>query len=163
LRTLLTVFRVWERPGMFPVQLAPIDLSACAPAFTSGPLAVSTTPNEHGAMPNFAVRVDVEAGGAVVYSSDTRPSEAVVALARGAAVLVHEATFAERDRPPGHASAHSSAAEAGQVAARAGVAHLILTHVGAEYHADVAPLTAEARAHFDGVVEVAEELRPYRF
>ena len=163
LQALLTVFRVWERPGMFPVVLAPIDLGAGTPAFTTGPLAVCTTPNEHGTMPNFAVRVDVEAGGAVVYSSDTRPSAAVAALARGASVLVHEATFAERDRPPGHASAHSSAAEAGQVAARAGVPHLILTHVGAEYHADVEPLAAEARTHFGGLVEVAEELRPYCF
>lgn len=33
----------------------------------------------------------------------------------------------------------------------------------AEYHADLAALADEARAHFDGLVEVAEELRPYSF
>ena len=119
---------------------------------------MSTAPNDHGPMPNFAVRVDVEGGGAVVYSSDTQPSDNVVALARGAGTLVHEATFLERDRPPGHAAAHSSAAEAGQVAARAGVGRLILVHVGAAYHDDVEVLAAEARQHFEGEVRVAEEL-----
>ena len=161
LRALLTVFRVWERPDAFALRLVPIDLGIGARAFTTGALRVSTAPNDHGAMPNFAVRVDVEGGGAVVYSSDTQPSDNVVTLARGAGTLVHEATFLERDRPPGHA--HSSAAEAGQVAARAGVGRLILTHVGAAYHDDVEALAAEARKHFDGEVRVAEELASYCF
>jgi ribonuclease Z len=162
LHTLLAVFRLLDRPDIFPVLLAPIDLAAGARAFATGALAVSTAPNEHGAMPNFAVRVDT-GGRALVYSSDTQPSEAVVALARGADVLVHEATFAERDRSAGRAATHSSAADAGRVAARAGVRRLILTHVGPEYHADLAALVDEARRHFDGVVEMAEELRPYSF
>jgi ribonuclease Z len=162
LQALLTTFRVWERPDGFPLRLTPIELAVGAAAFTTGPLRVSTAPNHHGAMPNFAVRVDADRAGAVVYSSDTQPSDNVVALARGADTLVHEATFLERDRPPGHA-AHSSAAEAGQVAARAGVARLILVHVGAAYHDDVDVLAAEARKHFDGDVHVAEELGSYCF
>ena len=162
LRTLLTVFRLWARTDLFPVVLQPIDLAVGAPAFTTVDLRVSTAPNEHGAMPNFAVRVDA-AGSAVVYSSDTQPSEAVVALARGSATLVHEATFAERDRGPARYAAHSSAADAGRVAARAGVRRLILTHVEAAYHGDVEALAAVARRHFDGAVEVAEELRTYSF
>ena len=163
LRGLLTVFRVWERPDTFALRLTPIDLAVGARAFTSGRLRVSTTPNDHGPMPNFAVRVDVDGGGAVVYSSDTQPSASVVALARGAEMLVHEATFLERDRPTGHASTHSSAADAGQVAARAGVRRLLLTHVGAAYHDAVEALTVEARKHFDGDVRVAEELGSYCF
>lgn len=163
LRTLLALFRLWQRPNAFPLTLAPIALGVGAPAFTSGPLAVRTAPNAHGAMPNFAVRVDVTGGGAVVYSSDTTPSEAVVALARGAGTLVHEATYLERDRAPGRFVGHSTAAEAGQVAARAAVGRLLLTHIAADYHADVAALAAEARRHFAGAVEVAEELGGYSF
>ena len=62
-----------------------------------------TSPNDHGAMPNFAVRMDVAGRGSVVYSSDTRPCDTVVALARGADTLIHEATYSERDRVGGHA------------------------------------------------------------
>ena len=162
LRALLALFRLWERSDLFPVALAPIDLGVGAHALTSGTLVARTAPNDHGAMPNFAVRV--EAGDrALVYSSDTRPSEAVISLARGAGTLVHEATFAERDRPPGRPVAHSSAADAGRVAASAGAGRLILAHVGAEYHDDVDALADEARRYFAGPVEIAEELRFYSF
>jgi len=163
LRGLLTMFRAWERPDAFALRLTPVDLAVGARAFTSGRLRVSTAPNDHGPMPNFAVRVDVDGGGAAVYSSDTRPSDDVVTLARGAEMLVHEATFLERDRLPGPASAHSSAADAGRIAARAEVQRLILTHVGAAYHDGVEALAAEARSHFDGDVRVAEELGSYCF
>ena len=147
---------------LFPVALVPIDLEIGARAPVTGSLIVRTAPNEHGSMPNFAVRI--EAGTrALVYSSDTRPSEAVVGLARGADPLVHEATFAESDRPAGRAVAHSSAADAGRVAASAGARRLILTHVGAEYHADIEAIAEEARRYFAGPVEIAEELRVYSF
>lgn len=158
LATLLALFGLTGRTR-FEAPLTPIALEPRAPAFTLGALAVSTSPNEHGTMPNFAVRVDVAGGGAVVYSSDTQPCEAVVTLARGGDTLIHEATFPERHR--GRFGAHSTAAEAGQVAARAGVRRLILAHVEADYHAELDALAAEARKHFGGVVEVARELAPY--
>ena len=161
-RSLLRLFNVWERPGAFPLVMAPVDLAVGAAGFTTGGLTVSTAPNAHGPMPNFAVRVEAAGAGAVVYSSDTTPCEAVVDLARGARTLVHEATYLERDRG-GHGATHSTAAEAGDVAARAGVERLILTHVGAEYHDDVGAVAAEARRRFGGSVEVAEELRFYYF
>jgi ribonuclease Z len=163
LRTLLTVFRLWERADAFPIVLAPIDLAIGATAFATSGLSMRTAPNEHGAMPNFAVRVEAAGAGAVVYSSDTMPCAAVAALARGADTLVHEATYLERDRAPGRFVAHSTAAEAGAVAAQAGVRRLILTHVGAEYHADVEALAAEARGRFGGEVRVADELASYYF
>jgi len=162
LRTLLGVFNLLRRADLFEVALAPIDLAAGAHACSTGGLTVRTTPNEHGEMPNFAVRVEA-AGTAIVYSSDTVASAAVVDLAHGADTLIHEATFAEPDRGPRRFAAHSSAADAGRVAMRAGVRRLMLAHVGAEYHDDVAALAAEARGQFGGVVEVAEELRAYSF
>src|SRR6516162_5714283 len=106
--------------------------------------------------------VDLAAGArSVVYSSDTRPCDEVVALARGADTLVHDSTYSERHRNRAGGHAHSTAAEAGDVAARARVRRLILTHIGAEYHQDVDALADEARERFAGEVEVARELVPY--
>ena len=83
LESLLKLFGVWARPGMFPLWVRATGPGQGAHAFDLGPLAVRTSPVEHGSMPNFAVRVDVETRG-VVYSSDTKPCDAVVALARSA-------------------------------------------------------------------------------
>jgi ribonuclease Z len=161
LRSLLGRFNTLERPGMFKVTVRAIELAEAAHAFDLGPLSVQTSPNDHGAMPNFAVRLDVAGRRSVVYSSDTRPCDTVVALARGADTLIHEATYSERDpgRAVGHG--HSTAAEAGEVAGRAGVRRLILTHIGAEYHDTVDALAEEARKRFAGEVEIAQELVPY--
>jgi ribonuclease BN (tRNA processing enzyme) len=161
LRSLLTLFNTLQRPGMFAVIVRPIDLTEGAHAFDLGPLTVRTSPNDHGGMPNFAVRVDAPGAQSLVYSSDTRPCDAVVALARGADTLVHDSTYSERHKSRAGGHAHSTAAEAGGVAARAGVRRLILTHIGAEYHDDVGALAEEARERFSGDVEVARELVPY--
>ena len=160
LRQLLAVFRLWERPGMFPLLLTPVAVEPGARAFSLGALVFRTAPNEHGAMPNFALRVDAEdTSRSVVYSSDTAPCEAVVGLARGADVLIHEATFPHRDR--GRFGVHSTAREAGEIAARAGVRRLILAHIEADYHDELAALADEARKEFGGTVEIARELEPY--
>ena len=161
LRDLLTLFNTLKRPGMFELDVRAIDLTEGAHALDLGPLSIRTSPNDHGSMPNFAVRVDAERAGSVVYSSDTRPCDAVVALARGADTLVHDATYSERHRSRAGGHAHSTAAEAGEVAARSGVRRLILTHIGAEYHDDVDALAEEARQRFSGDVEIARELVPY--
>lgn len=161
LRNLLSLFNTLQRPGMFELTVRAIDLTEGARAFDLGPLAVTTSPNDHGSMPNFAVRVDTAGARSVVYSSDTRPCEAVIALARGADTLVHDATYSERHRSRAGGHAHSTAAEAGDVAARAGVRRLILAHIDAEYHQDVDALADEARERFSGEVEVARELVPY--
>jgi ribonuclease Z len=159
LRALLGVFRQLERSEIFPIVWEPVPARERFALENLGSFAVSASPNAHGMMPNIAVRFEPSGGPAVVYSSDTEPCEAVVALARGAHTLIHEATFSER-RPKG-AGVHSTAAEAGEIAARAGVKRLILAHIDVSHHGDLEGHRAEARSRFSGEVEVARELVPY--
>jgi ribonuclease BN (tRNA processing enzyme) len=117
-----------------------------------GDLAVRFAPTSHY-ITTFALRFE---SGAVsfVYSADTAPDEAVVALATGADAFLCESTLSvagEADRPRGH----SSAREAGSMAARAGVACLLLTHYPAS--ANVVDLEASARAGFAGAVHVVDD------
>jgi ribonuclease Z len=157
LRQVLAAFGLDERPGTFPVRFGALDLTGTAVTFAVGALQVRAAPNEHGRMPNVALRVDVAGhpDRAVVYSSDTAPCDAVVALARGAHTLIHEATFPHRDR--GRFGVHSTAREAGEVAARAGVRRLLLVHIDSDYHEELDALAAEAAKAFGGPVEVARE------
>lgn len=160
LTQLVDLFELRTRKGHFPIPIHGVDPREGIEVLRTGSFVVSASPNAHGRMPNLAVRVDLpERKAAVVYSSDTEPCGEVVRLATGADTLIHEATFPERDR--GRFGAHSTAGEAGQIAAKAGVRRLILAHIEADYHEELDALAAEARAHFQGVVEIAEEFRPY--
>jgi ribonuclease Z len=100
--------------------------------------------------------------GAVVYSSDTSPCPALIALARGADILIHEATFLHGEAARAAADGHSTGYEAGEVARQAGVKRLILCHFSAALSRRVDELRLEAMRAFGGPVEIPEELREYR-
>lgn len=119
----------------------------------------------------FAYRFDAP-DRSIVISGDTAPSDGLVALARGADVLVHEAMDpegAERlaARMPQAAdmrrhlrASHTTTAEAGRIAAAAGVKTLVLSHL---VPADDPAITDEmwaapARAAFGGRVIVGKDL-----
>ncbi len=83
-------------------------------------------------LPAFAARfdfapTDAAPGFSIVYSGDTRPTQAVVDLAQGADLLIHEATAAE-SLGMSNWGVHSTAREAGRIAAAAGAKALALVH-----------------------------------
>jgi ribonuclease Z len=87
-------------------------------------------------------------GRTVVYTGDTRPSLAVVEVARGADLLVHDSTFGEEERERAVETGHSTAAQAAEIAREAGVRRLVLTHISPRYNRDAPELLAEAKAVF---------------
>ncbi len=93
-----------------------------------------------------------EAGGkAAVITGDTGPCPELESFARGADLLIAEASLA----PDGSAPLHLSAAQAGELARRAGVGRLLLTHLyPAADGADPAALASEA---FGASAEVARD------
>lgn len=72
-------------------------------------------------------------GRIVTILGDTRVTENSVRLARGADVLVHEATFAKHEQKLAHNYYHSTSAQAALVAKRAGAHRLLLNHISARY------------------------------
>ncbi|GAY08846.1 ribonuclease Z [Pseudonocardia sp. N23] len=96
-------------------------------------------------------------GQSFAFVMDTRLCEGVEALAAGVDMLVIESTFLHADADLAHRFGHLTAREAAQVAARAGVDTLVLTHFSQRYR-DPAAFAAEAAEVFDGPTVVAADL-----
>jgi ribonuclease Z len=89
------------------------------------------------------------------FCSDTLYTPALAELIRGANLLYHEATFLEDLKERAAQTHHSTARQAAQLAADAGVARLLLGHFSSRYKT-LEPLMHEAQAVFP-TVELALE------
>jgi ribonuclease Z len=96
-------------------------------------------------------------GRTIVLTGDTRPSDSTVEMARGADLLIHEATFGDEEAARAVETGHSTAREAAGVAQRAGVRQLVLTHFSARYSRDGSDLLREAREAWPGEIALARD------
>jgi ribonuclease BN (tRNA processing enzyme) len=101
----------------------------------------------------FAVEFAAPNGHRFVYGSDCSPNDAIVEFARGAELLLLEATLPRPERTG--IRGHLTPSEAGEHAAAAGVKHLVLTHISDEL--DALWAREQAAANFGDRVEVAAE------
>ncbi|WP_433743005.1 ribonuclease Z [Falsibacillus pallidus] len=105
-------------------------------------------------------------GRIVAILGDTRPCENAVHLASEADMLVHEATFSGDSSEMAHRYFHSTTIQAAEIAKRADVVKLVLTHISSRYgKADWGTLRDEARTIFPAA-EIANDFLevpvPYR-
>lgn len=124
-------------------------------------------------VPSFAFRFDGP-DRSIVFSGDTCRSQALIDLARGADVLVHEVedmalvealvrSVPGRDVEAGmrhHYESHTSSEEVGKIATAAGVKKLVLSHLCPQSDNPELPsrILAAASKDFSGETVVGEEL-----
>lgn len=86
-------------------------------------------------------------GRKITISGDTMPCEKLVKFAKGSDVLIHDATFDSSLEERAIEYGHSTARQAAEIAKRAEVEKLILTHISPRYK-DAKLLEEEAREIF---------------
>jgi ribonuclease Z len=163
LRGFLDLFPLEEKMP-YPIELHEVPAKEGHRILHAKGFTVLSSPVKHGA-PNIGLRVEFDSPGeqgAVVYSSDTSPCASLIALARRADILVHEATFLHSEAARAASDGHTTGFQAGEVARQAGVKRLMLCHFGAGLRGLLDELRREAMQAFGGPVEVPEELREYR-
>jgi ribonuclease BN (tRNA processing enzyme) len=150
------------------------DITAAGIIYRDENIKVTAAQVPHGAAkPAYAFRFDTP-HRAIVFSGDTARSDALIKLATGADVLVHEVVNVDgvdalvNATDPGNAAlkrhiieAHTPVEEVGEVAARAGVRKLVLNHfvpTGLPAFDKPEVWTQGVRKHFKGEVVVGEDL-----
>jgi len=115
-----------------------------------GGLRLEAVPTSHGDPSLGWLIVEKAENRRLVYSGDTEPADGVLAAARGADLLIHEATFPDAQLPRAKKSRHSTPSQAADIARRAGAGALALTHVRP---GSITPqLLAEAQLIFPQVI-----------
>lgn len=110
-------------------------------------------------VPTWGCDVRSPDGRRLTYGADCGPNDAIVDLGRDTDILMLEATEGAGPHEGGGERGHLTAAEAGELARRAGAGRLLLTHYSDQF--DAAELRAAAEATFGGPVEMAAERARY--
>jgi ribonuclease BN (tRNA processing enzyme) len=118
-------------------------------SFPIGPFAVTVDRVNHP-VETYGVRLE-HGGRTLCYSSDTAPCEPLLRLAHGADLFLCEASYLDGvDNPP---DLHLTGREAGEIATKAEVGRLLLTHLVAAWGSEADTYEA-AVGSFAGPVEV---------
>jgi len=118
---------------------------------SAGPFKISFLKTNHP-VSCFAMRI--EAGGkTLVYTGDSSFKEEFIEFSHDAEILLCECNFYGNQN--GKSAGHMNSIEAGQLAQKAGVKQLILTHL--PHYGNLDELITEASREYSGIIKLAEE------
>jgi ribonuclease Z len=153
------VFREDDLPGRFDVDRAKACGVPAGPLFGLLQSGHSVTLDDGTTVRPDEVLGLARTGRSIAYISDTRPSDRVVEAVQGVDLLVHEATYLHELATQAKERGHSTVRQAAEIALRANVGQLVLTHVSPK-HNKRRPILEEAREVFENVA-LAEDLSEF--
>jgi ribonuclease BN (tRNA processing enzyme) len=184
-----TAYRIHE--GEFVSPFITHEITNDGLIFDDGNIRVTAAGNSHylmipeearSAFKTYSYRIETP-DGVIVFSGDTGPSGAIGSIAKGASVLIAEASYRDQqdldDSINGRATRnhwiplvtkrfrdhfiyeHLDTAEIGQIAAQAGAKAVILYHYDPAHDADRAAFVTGVKAQFAGPVFAPSDLDRY--
>jgi ribonuclease BN (tRNA processing enzyme) len=154
------------RPPLAP--LIRVHQISDGPVMATATIRVRCARADHYRAIDYAYRFDTP-DRSFVFSGDTRPSDALIALARGADVLVHEAMLESAlgqivDRNAARLmdhllGSHTTTEQLGRIAQAAGVRTVVLSHLVPAFPTiNDAMWTEGVRRHFSGEIIVGRDM-----
>ncbi|GAB4519900.1 MAG: MBL fold metallo-hydrolase [Anaerolineae bacterium] len=145
----------WQSwPNFFPVAFHRVSERNRAPVMENDDFRITAWPVKHF-VPTIGLRIENKVTGKVLaYSCDTEPTPSLLELANEADILLHEAA----GPPPGH----STARQAGELAAQVKAKALYLIHYQV-WNTDPAPLVPEAQQAYDGPITLCKDYDEFEF
>ncbi len=153
------IFREDDLPGRFDLKRAAAAGVPPGPLFGRLQSGNSVTLEDGSVVEPADVLGPARRGRSIAYMCDTRPSDRVVEAVRGVDILVHEATYLHELAHQARERGHSTVRQAAEIAERAGVGQLVLTHISPK-HTRRKPILAEAREVFPNSA-LAEDLAEF--
>lgn len=147
------VTSVWGSAELLPSAFDVNEYSADSEVRIGGLLATFQSVPHY--IETFAISLTAEGGARIVHGADCRPNPELIEFAKGADLLMVEATLAEQGDEPDGERGHMTAREAGELARSAEAGAVVITHYSDEL--DPEEVRAEAEAGFDGEVSLAIE------
>lgn len=130
----LELTRAFLQTQRFHAEYGEAELTTIAAGdrFETDAFCLETAPNRHslpGVMGRFT---DKQSSVVIAFTGDTGPTPDLAPLARGADLLIHEASLPP-ESPDEKATEHCRATDAARVAAEAGVKRLRLVHLSGDH------------------------------
>ncbi|NUE01677.1 ribonuclease Z [Halorubraceae archaeon YAN] len=147
-----------DRPGRFDREKAENELNIPpGPAYGQLHRGETVTLDDGRVIDPEEIVGDPRPGRKIVYTGDTRPTESTVDIAQHADLLIHDATFADDNAIRARKTGHATGFEAGNIAQRADVTRLALTHISSRYGGYPDPILDGATDAFLGEVFIASD------
>ncbi len=154
MQDLMGFFDWSDWPNFFPVAFHRLPEREKVLVLEGTEFRILSSPVRH-VIPTIGLRLEfLKSSKVLAYSCDTEPCPQVVALAKGADILIHEAA--------GASTGHSSASQAAGIARDADVGALYLIHYPT-WNFDAQSLIPQAEDVFSGPIELAKDFMVLEF
>ena len=122
-----------SRPGRFKIDKAKAERIPPGPLYAALQRGETIRLDDGRAFSGKEFSGTPRPGVSMVYCTDTVFTESAIEISREADLLIHEATYAFKETAMAYQRGHSTATMAAQIAEKANVEQLILTHLSPRY------------------------------
>lgn len=119
--------------------------------------AVYSAPANHSRATRAFKILELKTGKSFVYTGDTSPLDNLAVFSANVDLLVHEATYLEKDEDLAAEYGHSTACQAARIADKANAKSLALVHLECPSDCNVNQYRTEAEKHFHGPILIPND------